>query len=404
VSFNNFYYQLTTGENTSIAQRVAGSNIAYVRKYVKSGGELSGHPAILVALINDADITLIESEEPSSNFLTIPSAQLLYDHLEAAGMSLIVPDQLMVNPSCISTFSYDDTMLKANVVGPTGVFQFLSSRQVTSITQKSDRVWEIPTADFIPFRTLALQRLSSIPSGLQASSYIEFAGTDDYVNFTGGNTTAGYLDWTKDWTLGITLVGYPLYADNKYQCLFASGNNVIMIRRGGTNQALYIASNNSSYASQGINTWNSIEAGDRVQFEYEAATRQLRYFKGQPGQVPVLVGVLVVNQTNIDANDPGDDFAIGRGNGAADSTEILHWDGGVNNFIGQDGEMGTTARIAYFEAIGETYDEQSWYGDLSSWCMLGEDTYPTVTDHKGALTGGALMNGTEDDFVEIPSE
>ena len=94
MSFNNFYYQLTTGDNTSIASRVAGSNIAYVKKYVKSGGELSGHPAILVALINDADLTLIESEEPSSNFITIPSAQILFDHLEAAGMSILVDGTL----------------------------------------------------------------------------------------------------------------------------------------------------------------------------------------------------------------------------------------------------------------------------------------------------------------------
>ena len=136
-------------------------------------------------------------------------------------------------------------------------------------------------------------------------------------------------------------------------------------------------------------------------FEYDSVSRQLVYFKAQAGTQPLLIGILVVNQTNIDNNDPGDDFAIGRGNGAADSTEILHWDGAVNNFIGQSGEMGTAARIAYFEIVGEAYDEQPWYSDLASWAMLGEDTFPTVTDTKGALTGGELMNGTEDDFVEI---
>ena len=31
------------------------------------------------------------------------------------------------------------------------------------------------------------------------------------------------------------------------------------------------------------------------------------------------------------------------------------------------------------------------------------DTYPTVVDTLGALTGGELVNGTEEDFVPIES-
>ena len=34
---------------------------------------------------------------------------------------------------------------------------------------------------------------------------------------------------------------------------------------------------------------------------------------------------------------------------------------------------------------------------------MGEDAYPTVTDTLGALTGGSLVDGTEEDFVEIPT-
>ena len=223
------------------------------------------------------------------------------------------------------------------------------------------------------------------------------------MNFTGGNNTCGYMDWTKDWTLGITLVGYPQYSDSKYQCLFASGDNVLMIRRGGVNQALYVASNNTGYAAQGINTWSPINDGDRLQFEYSAANRRLMYFKGQPGDVPQLVGTLTVTQANVTANAPGDDFAIGRGNGQAGQNELLHWDGGVNNFIGISGPMGTTDRLSYFQSVGEAFDEQPWYGDLASWAKLGEDPYPTVVDTVGGLTGGALINGTEDDFVPIES-
>ena len=39
--------------------------------------------------------------------------------------------------------------------------------------------------------------------------------------------------------------------------------------------------------------------------------------------------------------------------------------------------------------------------DLNSWVKMGEDTYPNVVDTLGALTGGTLVDGTEDDFVEI---
>ena len=76
---------------------------------------------------------------------------------------------------------------------------------------------------------------------------------------------------------------------------------------------------------------------------------------------------------------------------------------GVNNFIGMQGPMGTTDRLSYFESVGEAYDEQTWYPDLNSWAKLGEDPYPTVVDTVGGLTGGALINGTEEDFVPIES-
>ena len=136
------------------------------------------------------------------------------------------------------------------MIGAAGSWSFVADPSVIVETEIEERVWAVPEAQFPTFRDLALQRLSTLPSGVQASAYIAFNGADDYVNFANGNSTLGYLDWSKDWTLGITLVGYPQHSDGKYQCLFASGNNVLMIRRGGVNQSLYIASNNTGYASQ----------------------------------------------------------------------------------------------------------------------------------------------------------
>lgn len=395
MSFTEVFHQITGNA------RIAGRNISYVRKFTKRGGILDGHLGIHIGLLYNSDIYLYENDEPVAGLNIVPDAQAIYDAFFAQSMSEVVAGLLLANPEAIGELDYDDTKLRATVIGAGGSWEFLADSSVIAPTELQERIWAIPAAGFGDFRTLALQRLSTLPSGVQASSYIAFAGSDDYVNFTGGNTSLGYMDWSKDWTLGITLIGYPQYSDSKYQCLFASGNNVLMIRRGGTNQALYIASNNTGYASQGINTWSPINDGDRLQFEYTTSNNYLRYFKGQPGQVPQLVGTLTVNATNLAANDPGDDFAIGRGNGLTNYQELLHWDGGVNNFIGMSGPMGTTDRLSYFQSVGEAYDEQTWYPDLGSWAKLGEDPFPSVVDTKGGLTGGALINGTEEDFVEI---
>ena len=397
MAFADVFHQVTGNA------RIAGKNISYVRCFVKQGGILDGHKGIHIGLLYNTDVYLYENDEPVQGLNIIPSAYDTFHAFFSQGMSEIVPELLLANPAAISELDYDDTKLNATVIGAGGVWEFVADPRVTAETEINSRTWAVPAAAFTTFRDLALQRLSTLPSGVQASSYITFNGADDYVNFTGGNTALGYLDWSKDWTLGITLVGYPQHSDAKYQCLFASGNNVLMIRRGGTNQSLYIASNNTGYASQGINTWTPINDGDRLQFEYTTSNNYLRYFKGQPGQVPALVGTLVVNATNLAANDPGDDFAIGRGNGLTNYQELLHWDGGVNNFIGMQGPMGTTDRLSYFQSVGEAYDEQTWYPDLNSWAKLGEDPYPTVVDTVGGLTGGALINGTEEDFVPIES-
>ncbi len=400
MAFADVFHQLTP------EQRNAGRNISFVRKFFIDYGLNSGKNALQVGLLFNSDIVFVE-EDPdpditSHGFPTLTNVDQTFDEMFAQGLSEIVPGQLLANPLAISSLDYGDLELKATIIGPGGVWSFVS-QNVSVPTPIADHKWAMPAAEFEAFKVLALQRLSTLPSGVQASSYIAFAGSDDYVNFSAGNTSAGYMDWSKDWSLGITLVGCPTHSDNKYQCLFASGQNVLMIRRGATNQALYIASNNTGYASQGINTWTPINDGDRLLFEHDATSHQLRYWKGQQGSAPQLVGTLTVNATNIAANAPGNDFAIGRGNGLTNYEELLHWDGGVNNFIALQGAFGPTDRLSYFESVGEAFADQTWYSDLSSYAGLGEDPYPTVVDALGALTGGALINGTEEDFVPIES-
>ena len=99
-------------------------------------------------------------------------------------------------------------------------------------------------------------------------------------------------------------------------------------------------------------------------------------------------------------NDPGTNFCIGKRVGSNAVAESLNYHGGLNNFIAADEAFGQTIAEEYF-GVNNTYDEASFYGDLNSWVKMGEDSYPDVVDTLGALTGGTLVDGTEEDFVEI---
>ena len=76
--------------------------------------------------------------------------------------------------------------------------------------------------------------------------------------------------------------------------------------------------------------------------------------------------------------------------------------GGINNVITADEALAGPLVQEYFQ-VSETYDESSFYADLVSWVKMGEDVFPTVSDEKGVMTGGSLVDGNEDDFVEISS-
>ena len=107
--------------------------------------------------------------------------------------------------------------------------------------------------------------------------------------------------------------------------------------------------------------------------------------------------------TAIDGNNnPGTEFSIGKRVGNNAVAESLNFVGGLNNFIYADEAFANASPlIGEYFGVNNTYDEASFYADLNSWVKMGEDAYPAVVDTLGALTGGELINGTEDDFVEI---
>ena len=113
---------------------------------------------------------------------------------------------------------------------------------------------------------------------------------------------------------------------------------------------------------------------------------------------------LAVNTTVRNANQVGSSLCVGKKVviSSYGSSNQVYWDGGVNNLIVADKALGDT-NVAEFFQTGEVFTEHEYYPDLTTYARLGEDSYPAVVDSKGNATG-ELINGTPDDFVDIPEE
>ena len=259
-------------------------------------------------------------------------------------------------------------------------------------------VYSFDLEDFVAIEDLAA-------AGNQASRYIELDGANDYLEFTtlaGG--TSNILDWTKNWSIGVTLVGLgPTTGDNKFMTLFSNGNNAIHLRRGGTNWGVYVTGNDSY--THGANTWYAPNATSRILFTYDATTCRLKYYLGDPASGTYAMRAnLAVNSTVKTANEVGTSLCVGKKSviSSYGSSNQVYWDGGVNNLIVSD-QVLVGPQVDEFFQTGEAFTEHEYYADLTSYWRLGEDEFPTVSDSKGS-SDGVLVNGAANDFVDIPTE
>lgn len=256
-------------------------------------------------------------------------------------------------------------------------------------------VWSFDLQDFVNIGALSA-------ADNQASRYIELDGANDYISLptrSGGSEHA--LDWSQDWSIGITLLGLQPASDNAFMSLFRSGSNHITLRRGGSNWGMYVTANNNAY-QHGANTWYAPTDTSRMLFTYDSTTYRLKYYLGEPstGQYAMRAN-LAVNATVRGANAPGAGLEIGHGGVGSGAFEIIHWDGGVNNLVVSDQVLVGPQIDEYFQT-GEAFAEHEYYPDLTSYCRLGEDAYPAVVDSIGNITGGELVNGAADDFRDVP--
>ena len=259
-------------------------------------------------------------------------------------------------------------------------------------------VYSFDLEDFVAIEDLAA-------AGNQANRYIELDGANDYLEFStlsGGSEDV--LDWTKSWSIGITLVGLgPTTTDNKFMTLFSNGNNAIFLRRGGTNWGLYVTGD-AGY-THGANTWYAPSSTSRILLTYDAATCRLKYYLGDPASgTYALRANLAVNSIVKSANEVGTSLCVGKKVPISSygSSNQVYWDGGVNNLILSNTVL-VGPQVDEFFQTGEAFTEHEYYADLTSYWKLGEDEFPNVLDTKGD-SDGVLVGGAANDFVDIPSE
>ena len=245
-------------------------------------------------------------------------------------------------------------------------------------------------------------------AGNQANRYIELDGVNDYIEFSNAGDV---LDFTKDWSIGVTLVGVTGPASSTKMSLFGRGGVQITLQAqaGSTNWGLYVTSDNDLYNAAKraqANTWHAPSDFSRILFVYTAADKRLKYYLGDPSTgVFAQRANLAIPQTMVEGQNITGGLCIGKeftGVGGA-SFSGINWHGGLNNLLVSNIAFTGPHLTEYFQT-GEAFTAMELYSDVVAYAKLGEDTFPNVTDEKGLLTGGELINGAADDFKDIPTE
>lgn len=271
----------------------------------------------------------------------------------------------------------------------------------------SIQFWSFDINDFVSYSEFSA-------AGNQSNKYIDLDGVNDYIGFNSGNV----LDFTQDWTIGVTLVGVTAPNSPQNMTLFSRGGVHITLKAqsGSTNWGLYVTSDNNLYNTTNraqANTWYAPNDFDRILFVYCSTTKRLKYYLGDPSTGTYAMRAnLSIPQTMIDTQNITGGLQLGNNwTGVGGSTfSGVNWNGGLNNLIGSSIKFTSPFIQEYFqnqavdpENPDSFFTSAEFYPDLSFYCKLGEDTYPNVTDEKGNLTGGELFNGSSDDFKDIPT-
>ena len=96
------------------------------------------------------------------------------------------------------------------------------------------------------------------------------------------------LDWSKDWTLGIT---YTDKHNSEFLTIFQNGANSIMFRlnHNPDNQSIYVTSGINP-ERWGVNTWCIFEDGDKFLFIYDSYKAELKIIRNGVNKYYISIG------------------------------------------------------------------------------------------------------------------
>jgi hypothetical protein len=226
-------------------------------------------------------------------------------------------------------------------------------------------------------------------AGNQSNKYIDLDGVNDYIGFSNADAV---LDFTQDWTIGVTLVGVTPPSSTAKMTLFSRGGVHITLQASAasTNWGLYVTSDDNLFNTTSraqANTWYRPYDFSRLLFVYCSTTKRLQYYIGDPATGNYAMRAnLAIPQSMINSQNIAGGLQIGNGwsgTGGANFSGI-NWNGGVNNLIGSGLKFTGPFVQEYFQNQSNDpenpdafFTQAEFYPDLSFYCKLGEDAYPT---------------------------
>ena len=246
---------------------------------------------------------------------------------------------------------------------------------------------------------------------------LEAAGAgnvEKYINLDGvsGEITFAYgaddlLNFDKSWSVGVDIVSVPAYAnDSMKMCIFSSGGCHLTLNRAGPAPAQMGSYNTSksdlfhTATRANANTWVPITADSRILYVYDHVAKTLAYWTGERSTgAHGKRATIAVPQTMIDQQVNGGNLCIsgsfgGPGGATFDGVRL---EAGVDDFIATTSVLTDTEVGEYMSSS----DLSTLSFSLFAYAKLGEDSYPSVVDTVGNLTGGTFSGGTSADYKNI---
>ena len=243
---------------------------------------------------------------------------------------------------------------------------------------------------------------ASEPVGYSNTHYVALDATDDYIELV---TPGIEIDFTgtKSWSIAIKLESVSSINDSSFCTLFKSGDNIITLRKGGTNWGVYVMSNTGSLWQ--ANMWHAPVAGSQIIFRYDhtyGSNGRLHYYLHNAHDGGMWTAYGTINSTYATGSAEANTIQVGKGGAPGIYGGVYpanSWFGGINNITLWDSMVSGEMLTEYLSSDDVT--SHSYYAaDVSDFIPCGEGIYPNVNGLKGNVTG-ALINGTPEDFVEI---